>query len=212
MDPLTIALIAGGSSLLSDILGKSQAEKQKRNAIEAYKKLLIPYSQSRIKADQYGDTVYTKAMSELNEGAFAYKGILNPRVLQTIALSKMATARAQTETDVIRKDEAFNMDILSKIAQVEAQPIPEVNPFNAIASGVEGYFAGKQFSLAEDLANQQNEYLNILKESVPKPGTTKQSKSNNIIDFLSEYEKWKNQIRGLNSNKKRYGIKSYGLF
>ena len=234
MDPLTIGLITGGSSLLSDIFSKSQAEKQKRSAIEAYKKLLIPYSQSRIKADQYGDTVYTKAMSELNEGAFAYKGVLNPRVLQTIALSKMASARAQTETDVIRNDEAFNMNILSKIAEVEAQPVPEINPFNAVASGVEGYFAGKQFELAESLAKEQKDYLDLLKSSVP--GITKVNDNNNkpntnttkdpflssldvlnevygstspnvsLTDYFRGYKKWKNQMRGLNSLKTRYGL------
>lgn len=205
MDPVTLGLIIGGSSLLSDIFTTNSAKKQRETAINAYKKLLIPYYQTQAKADKVGDTIYTKVMGELNSGAFAYKGALNPNILNSIALSKIATTRANAEVNVIQRDEEYNRNIRSQIAGIEAQPLPEINPFNAIAAGIEGYLGGKQLQMAEDLSKSQNDYLNLLKSTIsnnntttnttiPQVNTNTNSSFNKYSNFFGDFPTANNEI------------------
>lgn len=168
MDPLTIGIVSGASSLLSDIFDRNDAERQRKSAIDAYKRLLIPANLTEKRADNVGDTVYTKTMNELNEGAFAYRGALNPEVLRTIAMTKMSGERASAELQVEEEDRKYNQSIMEQIAQIKASPIPSINPLKSITAGVEGYFAGKQLQMSEDLLGLQGEYINALKEDVKK--------------------------------------------
>lgn len=155
MLPLIIGGVSAASSLIGDIFERDAAKKAKQDAINAYTKLLIPSSETETRADRAGDTLYTKTMSELNSGAFAARGALNPETLKTIAYTKMAGSRAETEFQVAEDDYKYNKGIQAQIAQIEAQPVPTINPLNAIEAGVGGYFAGKQLDMTEGLVEQQ---------------------------------------------------------
>lgn len=155
MLPLIIAGVSAASSLVGDIFEQNAAKKAKQDALNAYKKLLIPSSETEARSDRAGDTLYTKTMSELNSGAFAARGALNPETLKTIAYTKMAGSRAETELNVAEEDLKYNRNIQQQIAQIEAQPVPTINPLNAIEAGVGGYFAGKQLDMTEGLVKQQ---------------------------------------------------------
>lgn len=159
MLPLIIGGLSAGSALAGDIIERNAAKKAKQDAINAYTKLLIPTSETETRADRAGDTLYTKAMSELNSGAFAARGALNPETLKTIAYTKMAGARAETEFQVGEEDYKYNKGIQQQIAQIESQPVPTINPLNAIEAGVGGYFAGKQLEMAEDLTEAQKSFM-----------------------------------------------------
>ena len=153
--PFIIGGLSAASSLIGDIYDRDAAKKAKSDALDAFKKLLIPSSETEARADRAGDTLYTKAMSELNSGAFAARGALNPETLKTIAYTKMAGSRAETEFQVGEEDNRYNRGIQAQIAQIEAQPVPTINPMNAIEDGVEGYFTGKQLGMAEEFASSQ---------------------------------------------------------
>lgn len=157
--PLIIGGLSAASSLIGDIFDRDAAKKAKQDAINAYTKLLIPSSETEARADRAGDTLYTKAMGELNSGAFAARGALNPETLKTIAYTKMAGSRAETEFQVGEEDYKYNKGIQQQIAQIEAQPVPTINPLNAIEAGVGGYFAGKQLDMAEDLTEAQKGFM-----------------------------------------------------
>ena len=158
-DPIIGAAIGLGSSLIGDALDESAAKKAKRKAIQAMKELIVPQQETERRADRYGDDVYTRAMGELNEGAFAYSGALNPETLRTLAYSKIAPARSQVELGVHEQDLQYNRGIKEKIAQIEGMPTPTVDFMGAVESGVGGYFAGKQLNMTEELMGQQGEYM-----------------------------------------------------
>ncbi|WP_448506054.1 hypothetical protein [Immundisolibacter sp.] len=154
MLPFIMAAVSGASSLAGDLMERKAAKKAKEDAITAYKKLLIPSIETDKRADRAGDTFYTKAMGELNSGAFAARGALNPETLKTLAYSKMAGGRAETEMDVYNQDLNFNRGIQQQLAQVESQPIPAINPLNAIEAAGSGYLAGAQLESALELNSQ----------------------------------------------------------
>lgn len=164
MLPLIVGAVSAGSALAGDIIERNAAKKAKEDAINAFKKLLIPTSETETRSDMAGDTLYTKTMSELNSGAFAARGALNPETLKTIAYTKMAGARAETEFQVAEDDYKYNKGIQQQIAQIEAQPVPTINPLNAIEAGVGGYFAGKQLEMAEDLTSAQKDFYETQKK------------------------------------------------
>lgn len=156
--PYILAGVSALSSLIGDSIDKNNAEKIKDKQAEAYQKLLIPSNEMDKRADRVGDTVYTKAMGELNKGVFSGRGALNPETLKTIAHVKMATARADAEGNQYIADDSYNRQIKNKIAEVESTPIPDVNPMDAIFEGVGGYFAGKQLEMQEGLMNKEIQF------------------------------------------------------
>lgn len=208
MDPITLGLIAGGSSLIGDLISQSTAVKNaksaKQKAIDAYKKLLIPYSESKQRADKAGDTVYTKAMNEINSGAFQYAGALNSDVLSALAVSKMISAKQITEQQVLEDDTKYNREIMNRVAQAEAIPEPTIDIGKSILTGLEegvgGYLSGKQLEMAEGLNKALLDYYN-------KMGTTSQNNTatnnSDVVDQLAKVKK-----------KKKYltpGINDYDL-
>lgn len=168
-----LGIASVGSSLLGDALDRSAAKKAKDDAIKAWKALLIPNSDTVRRADMYGDNVYTKAMGEINEGAFKAASALNPEVLRTIAFSKTAAARSQTETAVTEEDFRYNKGIQQQIAQIQAQPLPTFDVTGAIGAGVGGYLGGKQLSMSEGLMTMQGKYLEALTKDVNNYGLHK---------------------------------------
>lgn len=179
------------TSTISSLFAKSEAEQQKSKAVEAYKKLLIPYYEMSKRADQVGDTIYTKAMSEINKGAYNYAGAINPQLASFLAFTKMAETRALKETESQHMDEAYNRNIMAKIAEIEAQPTPQVNPGQLIAGGIEGYFAGKQLEMAESLNKVTADYFNLATSGLEKKLLeNKPSAKNEVIPMnLSSFGK-----------------------
>ena len=158
---IAIGAASAISSLVGDALEASDAKKQKADAIAAMRKLLIPSNETEARADRAGDTLYTKTMSELNSGAFAARGALNPETLRTIAYTKMAGSRAETEFNVAEDDMKYNRGINEKIAGIEATPTPTLNPMNAIGAGISGYFTGKQLEMSQSLSDQYASYAQM---------------------------------------------------
>jgi len=113
--PFIIGAAGAASSLISDIIAQSDAKKAKKRAYDAYAKLLRSNTEILTRADRHGDNFYTKAMNELNEGAFAARGALNPGMLKTIAYSKMAAARSGVEAQSQMTDENYNEQIRAKL-------------------------------------------------------------------------------------------------
>ena len=155
MLPLIIGAVSAGSALAGDLIERDAAKKAKQDAINAYTKLLIPSSETETRADRAGDTLYTKTMGELNSGAFAARGALNPETLKTIAYTKMAGSRAETEFNVAEEDMKYNRTIQQQIAQAESVPVPAINPLNALEAGVGGYLAGEQLGMALKMNESQ---------------------------------------------------------
>lgn len=143
------------TSLIGDSIDAGNNRKMKRKQIDAYKKLLITGNEMESRQDKVGDTIYTKTMGELNNGALAGRGALNPETLRTIAYTKMASARANAENEQFIADDTYNRNINAQIAQIEATPEVQVNPMDAILEGVGGYLTGKQISMQEGLASKE---------------------------------------------------------
>lgn len=143
------------TSLVGDAIDSNNIKKQKQKQIEAYKRLLITEGTMNNRQDRAGDTVYTKTMGELNSGALAGRGSLNPETLRTIAYTKMAIARSEAENNQFMADDSYNRNINTQIAQIEATPTPEINPMDAILEGVGGYMSGKQLTMQENLASKE---------------------------------------------------------
>jgi len=202
MDPLSIGigLASGIGSLIGDLSEASAARKAKQDAIAAFKKLLIPSTEIEARADRAGDNIYTKTMSELNSGAFSTRGALNPETLKTIAYSKMGVARAEGENTIANQDYAYNKGIQQKIAGIESQPIPGINPFNAISEGIGGYLAGEQLGMQQDLIKSQKNYYDNLKNyGMDKTGDFGMTISNdkfNLLDYNPNLKKKKNPFFG----------------
>lgn len=156
----TIFLGAGSllTSLIGDSIDAGNAKKMKRKQIDAYRRLLINDNEMGNRQDRAGDTVYTNTINELNKGALAGRGALNPEILRTIAYTKMASARANAENEQFVADDTYNRNINTQIAQIEATPEVQVNPVDAILEGVGGYLTGKQISMQEGLANKEMEF------------------------------------------------------
>lgn len=181
MDPLLIAGITAGSSLVGEIFGASERRKQRQQTIDAYKKLLIPYTDIKQRADRVGDTVYTKAMNELNSGAFQYAGALNSNTLSALAISKMIEARTLAQAQSEEGDNRFNRDIQSKIAEAEAISTPGINIANVLEQGFGGYLAGKQLGMTENLNKSLMEYYDLLKPTSNVSQNSSNNNSNNTI-------------------------------
>ena len=164
MLPVIIGAVSAAGSLLGDVLDQSAARKAQQQAIQAMKALLIPAQETNKRADMYGDDMYTRTMGDLNTGAFAYAGALNPETMRTMAFSKMGTARSQVETGVREEDYRFNKGVQSQIAQIAAQPLPAIDITGAIGAGVGGYFGGKQLEMNEKLMAQQGKYFDKMSE------------------------------------------------
>jgi len=161
--PIIIGAVSAAGSLLGDVLDQSAARKAQQQAIQAMKALLIPAQETNKRADMYGDDMYTRTMGDLNTGAFAYAGALNPETMRTMAFSKMGTARSQVETGVREEDYRFNKGVQSQIAQIAAQPLPAIDITGAIGAGVGGYFGGRQLEMSASLMAAQGEYFKSLK-------------------------------------------------
>lgn len=166
--PAILAAGAAASSIIGDLFAASEAEKAKERAIAAYKKLLLPSSEIDRRADDVGDTIYTQAMGELNKGAFAYRGALNPETLRTIAYGRMAGLRAEQELESKRADESYNRQIQGQIAGIEAQPVPGINWGEAISGGVEGYLAGTQIEMGQELLDRQKQFYDVLEYDIKR--------------------------------------------
>lgn len=160
---MSIALALGIGSAASQFIGgmieKDQAEKDRKRAVEAMKRLLIPKSETDRRVDRAGDTVYTKAFGELNAGAFSSRGVLNPETLRTLAFAKTAGTRADVEQRTEDQDLAYNRQVKQQIAGAEATPTPGFNPADVVRAGVGGYFAGKQLELSEELGAATKKYM-----------------------------------------------------
>ena len=164
MLPAIIGAVAAAGSLVGDLLDQSAAKKAQQQAIQAMKALLIPAQETNKRADMYGDDMYTRTMGDLNTGAFAYAGALNPETMRTMAFSKMGTARSQVETGVREEDYRFNKGVQSQIAQIAAQPLPAIDITGAIGAGVGGYFGGRQLEMSASLMAQQGKYFDKMSE------------------------------------------------
>lgn len=210
--PYIIGGLSAASSLIGDIFEQDAAKKAKQDAINAYTKLLIPSSETESRSDRAGDTLYTKAMSELNSGAFAARGALNPETLKTIAYTKMAGSRAETEFQVAEEDYKYNRGIQQQLAQIKAQPVPQINPMNAIEAGVGGYFAGKQLDMAESLNESQKSFYDTQKKYYgQKPDENSfnlfESESRYFPEIKSMKVDENNFFKGLNFKEVNYGLK-----
>lgn len=173
MLPLIIGAVSAAGSLLGDLLDQSAAKKAQKQAIEAYKALLIPAQETARRADQYGDDVYTRTMGDLNTGAFAAAGALNPETLRTLAFSKMGTARSQVETGVKEQDFMYNKGVQAQMAQIAAQPLPTIDVTGALGAGVAGYFGGKQLEMSEGLMESQKNWMNAMASDAANYGLGK---------------------------------------
>lgn len=166
-----IAAAAGiGANLLGDALDRSAAKKQQEQAIKAMKALLIPAQETARRADMYGDDLYTRTMGDVNAGAFHAAAALNPETLRTIAFSKMATARSQTETAVKEEDYRYNKQVQQQIAGIAAQPLPTIDVTGALGAGVAGYFGGRQLEMSASLLGMQEKYFDMLGKDVGQYG------------------------------------------
>lgn len=165
MLPVVMAAVSVAGSLLGDHLDRQAAKEAQKQALQAYKALLISTQETTKRADQYGDDVYTRAMGDLNTGAFAYAGALNPETMRTLAFSKMGVARSQIETAVKEEDYKFNKGVQTQMAQIGAQPLPTTDVTGALGAGVGGYFAGRQLEMNQELADLNKQYIsNLLPE------------------------------------------------
>lgn len=181
--PIILGAAAAGGQLVGDLLNRDAARRAQNKAAEAMKELLIPESETRRRADRYGDDYYTKSMGELNEGAFAYAGVLNPETLRTIAYSKMAPGRAALETQVAESDLEYNRGIKQQIAGIKAQPLPEINPMGVVEAGLGGYLGGKQTEMAESLIESQKKFLDLRANDLMNTENNTGFFSNSITGF-----------------------------
>jgi len=206
MLPVALGAISAAGSLIGDLLDQSAAKKAQQQAIQAMKALLIPAQETTRRADMYGDNVYTQTMGDLNSGAFAYSGALNPETIRTLAFSKMGVARSQTETAVKEQDYQYNKGIQQQIAQIEAQPLPTIDVTGALGAGVGGYFGGRQLEMSESLMKANEKYLNKLAEDTGSLESTASYFNPNTIgtigttlaDSQSPFKKRKKTGLGLN--------------
>lgn len=160
--PYVVAGAGALSSLISDIITSGEARRNKKRAYDSYARLLRSNTEMLTRADREGDNFYTRAMNEMNEGAFAARGALNPGMLKTIAYAKMAAGRSGIESQSRMSDEAYNDQIRNKLAEINATPVSSVDPIRAITAGVEGYFAGKQLEMTEGLMKKQGEFYDYM--------------------------------------------------
>lgn len=166
MLPVVVGAVAAAGSLLGDYLDQQAAKKAQNQAIQAYKALLIPSQETNRRADMYGDDVYTRTMGDLNSGAFAYAGALNPETIRTMAFSKMGVARSQVETGVREEDYKFNKGVQAQMAQIAAQPLPTIDVTGALGAGVGGYFAGRQLEMSASLMDMNASYYGLLMDDM----------------------------------------------
>jgi len=172
-----LAGIGAATSLIGDAFDRAEAAKNQNRAVQAMKELIIPRAETERRADRYGDNFYTKSMGELNAGAFAYRGALNPETLRTMAFGDITAGRANAEMQVEEADFGFNQNIKAQIAQIKAQPLPSVNPMNAVEAGVGGYFAGRQLDMSEDLMARQGAFFDARTADLNRSGKRNTAKA-----------------------------------
>lgn len=187
------AILAGGaavSSIVGDLFNRDQAEQAKDAALAAFKKLLIPGAEIARRADAVGDNIYTQTMEELNRGAFSYRGSLNPETLKTIAYARMAGMRASEELKSSREDENYNRSIQAKIAEIEATPIPGINPADMISAGIEGYLAGTQIEMSQGLIDKQKQFYDVLMTDINRGNSPVKLDVSDIYSITPDKKKY----------------------
>ena len=197
--PIIIGAVSAAGSLLGDVLDQSAAKKAQQQAIQAMKALLIPAQETNKRADMYGDDMYTRTMGDLNTGAFAYAGALNPETMRTMAFSKMATARSQVETGVREEDYKRNQITQSQIAQIAAQPLPTIDVTGAIGAGVGGYLAGTQLEMSQELLDLNKKYINSMLPEDKIAGVN--TATNKVTNTTPRYEAGKPSYFGKDFSK-----------
>ncbi len=183
-DPLTIAGISAGVSLLNELLRRNSETKARDKIIEQLNKAFISEEEKKRLLEELDRSYNTVSLNEMNKNAVGLQGVLNPDTVRGLMSSRLLGERASKRLELEKGVLDFNKKVEMEKAQV---PYPEsLDLTNIITMGIMGYILGSKLPKDKEDTNNitdtnNNQTTINLPNTTNSPAVNKTNTSNPFI-------------------------------